>query len=258
MCRLKICCVAFALLNGLALAADDFTSSPSITAKLLKSEPTNKNQAFLATVDLKLSNSHDFPVWYLISAGNRHFRNDGNFSCRCEHWPDPFSGKSVYTQQAKFVFEATKYDEGHGAAILLGYGADDGFRAILLPPKARFHLACLQFETRDLLKFADVWEAKSIAVNGQTPLEQFLPYAVASSKGVEVVRDPKALRLARQRAGDDPFSDMTVTALNWAQGDPLPTKKAPKLEQDRKSLALPNRRNPLLSTKKRLRAASRM
>ena len=101
---------------------------------------------------------------------------DGNFASRREHWPNPFDGKMEYTSKARLVFEATRYDEGNGAAIILHYGGKDGFRAVLLLSIGPVSLRPLRHCDARSPRFVNVWEAKSIIVNGKNRLEQFLPF----------------------------------------------------------------------------------
>jgi hypothetical protein len=220
MQRLAISIFVMASLIDVAVTAEEPFGKEPILARVVKRNLTNKNQYHKCIVDLTLANYRDIPVWFLISSGNELLRYDGNFVSRRAHWPNPFDGKMEYTSKARLVFEATRYDGGNGTAIILRYGGDGGFHAVLLPPMARFHFARFDITTRDPPRFIDVWEVKSIIVNGKNRLEQFLPFAVMSSKTVEIRRDPVKPHVVAKRSDDDkPFNDPTVTELAWPKRD---------------------------------------
>jgi hypothetical protein len=209
-----VCTLMMASLVAGAQAGETLEKDP-VAAKVVKRNLTNKNQLHECIVDLSLSNDHDFPVWFIISSGNELLPHDGSFASRREHWEDPFSARSELSKKARIVFEATRYNEGSGEAVVVRYGGNDGFRAVLLPATGRLHLARFKVTTRDPPRFIDVWEAKSIIVNRANRLEQFLPFTVMSSKATEIGGDPAKPQPARTPVEGNPFHDPTVVPVDW-------------------------------------------
>jgi len=146
------------------------TAGPPVQVRV-KSRAEGKG--YFCTVALALENRHDFPVWFVFAdAGNQLLRYDGKFSADDRY--------------GKVPFEASEYNEGKGSAIFVNCFGDDGFLAVLLPAQGHFHFGGFSVEGGTPLRFFDVWEVKSLKVNGKTPLQQWLPYPVSSSPSVGI------------------------------------------------------------------------
>jgi hypothetical protein len=159
-------------------------------------------------VDLTLTNNHDFPVWFVLSHGNRLLPYDGTFAGRGKH--------------SKIPFKADEYNEGKGSAICVYSFTDDYFNAFLLPPRGRLHFAGFVITDFHPLRFVDVWEVKSLKVNGKTNLEEWLPYPVMSSKTVEIAG---SLESGRQQV-------LGVWSKKDPKAKPYPDEKPETLKAD--------------------------
>jgi hypothetical protein len=137
----------------------------------------DQGKGHFCTVDLRLKNLHDYPVWFLISKGNEVLRYDAHFYS--DYRPDPMLTN-------KLPFGAEEYNEGRGSAIIVDHYGRNGFRAILLPAKGELRFQGFEVYAFDPPRVIDIWEAKSLKVNGKTPLEEWLPYPVTSSTSVEI------------------------------------------------------------------------
>ena len=119
-------------------------------------------------VALSLTNEHDFPVWFVVAYwGNQALPSDGVY--RLGDWHDK-------------PFEAAAYDDGKGRAVVVGYFGSDGFNALLFPPHARITFENWVVDANTPVHEWEVCQAKSLLVNGKTPLEQWLPYDVHSDR----------------------------------------------------------------------------
>ena len=121
-------------------------------------------------------------MWFVFAYwGNELLRHDGSFS----------SDQNIRRIPAednirRIPFEASEYNEGQGSAIIVRHHGNDLFAAIRLPSKGRFHFAGFVVMAETPIRFVDVWEVRSLKVNGTTPLEQWLPDGVTSSATVEI------------------------------------------------------------------------
>ena len=160
---------------GASVAGDQGSNvEPPIQAKV---KDRGQGKGCYLTVDLKLANNRGAPVWFVSALrGNQLLRHDGTFS-------GEYDIRDI-------AFQADVYDEGSGAAILVNHFGKDSFRAILVPAEGRFHFGGYVIDAQSPIRFVDVWEVRSLKVNGKTSLEDWLPYDVMSSASVEISGAP--------------------------------------------------------------------
>ena len=156
--------------NAGTVADDAVATGPPIQANVIDRD---RGKGYFCTVDLTLTNNHDFPMWFVFAdSSNELLRHDGRFS-------------SDYDVR-RIQFGASAYQEGKGTAVVLSHYGADGFLAIRMPKKGRLYWAGFVVSAPSPIRFVDVWEVRSLKVNGTTPLEKWLPYDVTSSASVEL------------------------------------------------------------------------
>ena len=137
-----------------------------------------EGKGFGCMVTLTLTNRHDFPEWVMLS----YWANEKLTA----------NGKFLSTTNSERPLQAEEYNAGTNRLVIvkhfgMGFGTND-FKAILMP--ARGSVAIEDFRLwsgRKTPQFFDVGEAKDLLVNGKTPLQEWLPYAVDSSPNVNIL-----------------------------------------------------------------------
>jgi hypothetical protein len=187
----------------------------AVTSSLFAEEPPfefrvteryeGKGDSLSAAV--KLRNRHDHPVWF-VYAGH------GNVLL-------PYNGKCKPSSSFSEVpFEAEAYEEGKGKAVIVSVYGENSFHAVLLPPKATFSFVGFFIHSRGPARFLDLWEVKSIRVNDKTPLEEWMPFDIASSESVTIagrMGSGKQKVLGwhhRQQPNPKPYPDEKITTVN--------------------------------------------
>lgn len=150
-------------------SADEKAASPI----RIEVKERKEGRSWHCILDLTLANNHDFSIWFVFAyRGDTLLRHDGNFSAEYDIRAIPF--------------DSTEYNEGKGSAIIVNHYGKDSFRAIQLPARGRFHFGGFVVDSSGPIRFLDVWEVRSLMVNGVSPLQKWLPYSVTSSDSVEI------------------------------------------------------------------------
>lgn len=130
---------------------------------------------------VRLANPYNHFTWFLISDANERFRST-YFKCRWTHSPVPFG--------------ATRYGQEGSEAVQVNYRSRDGFTAFLLPPGGTIDFdGFKQWGRGGSARRLQVWLASDVLVNGETRLQDWLPYSIESSQDSQVSRD----RLSERR-----------------------------------------------------------
>jgi WD40 repeat protein len=128
-------------------------------------------------VKLELTNPRDRPVWLLLGYyGDQPLNPDAKFATDSDGSPQTITG---------MFFDGDK-NKGWGKVIELHAGGDKGFRAILLPPRATIRFDNYAISAWNAVNTIQVWEASDLAVNGKTPLQNWLPYAAMSDQKARI------------------------------------------------------------------------
>ncbi len=153
--------------------AVDEPSKPNCEVSFVSKVPS-KPPANNFYVKLTLRNPADKPRWFVLP----YFGNDRLKSDTIGFYDRPANDPP---------FGSSRYKGRDGDAVIVGcFGsksAAESFNAFLLPPRSE-----VVFEEYEIMTFGDVLEglevseASKILVNGKTPLEKWLPYALASGK----------------------------------------------------------------------------
>ncbi|WP_145049370.1 hypothetical protein [Lignipirellula cremea] len=136
-----------------------------------------KGKDYQCVFSLKLTNHRDHPAWFLLSSANEVLSFNGEFPS--------FARGDL---EALYVFEydtAIDRTTRNGKLFLLSYhgkGAGCSFRALLLPAKSWLTLA--NFASASTIgppRFFDVWEVRTLRVNGDIAMNDFLQFNVQST-----------------------------------------------------------------------------
>jgi len=159
--RHAITLLAILCSSALAGPADE----PGVTATLLEH---HQGKGHWAHVDLVATNPTDQPAWLVIG----YFSN--------ERLPD--SGKFRSDKESKDAFEGSEYNEQKGAGIIVNHYGTDHFKAIYLPAKGKIQFKNFVLEDGEPIREHDFMIVSKLLVNGTTPLEEWMPYDVKSSR----------------------------------------------------------------------------
>jgi hypothetical protein len=164
---LSCCLLADSLADG-ARAED-----PPVRADYLGRQDGKPPLKFLS-VRLTLVNKQDKPVWFVLPYwGDKPLPEKGAFPNK--NWKDqPFGGK--------------QFDGEGGSVVEVFMYGGDGFKAFRLPAKGKLELDGYTIEASKNIEEIVVLEARDLKVNGKTPLEKWLPYAMTSGEKVKVGR----------------------------------------------------------------------
>lgn len=161
-------CAPITTNDGSVTKVRDGETSPGgmIRSKLIE---RSKGKGNHVTLSLSLSNPYDHPTWFLISSGrfsSSRITNDWDFS--------------------EVPFQASKYDEGDGAAIIVTYFSRCGFKAFHLPSGGNTTFSGFSITSSNRLTHVSIWTADKVLVNGTTRLERWIPFPITSSKEVKI------------------------------------------------------------------------
>jgi hypothetical protein len=166
-------CLTFVLTlsaSRMGQAADE-PSKPTCEASLV-SKAQSKPPANNFYLKLTLRNPTDNPRWFVIP----YFGNDRLKSDTIRFLARPVGDPP---------FESSRYRGRGGDAVIVGChgskAASESFNAILLPPRSEVVFEEYVVMTfGEILEGLEVREVASILVDGETPLEKWLPYPSAS------------------------------------------------------------------------------
>jgi hypothetical protein len=173
----------------------------------------SRGKSQIHVLQVTLVNRHDRPLWFVVPGDlERPLEKSGTFKNNTSSKKAPFGGFRHY---AKGDLDST--DERR-AIVELDFNGSDTFTAFHVPAHGRIVLDGLtKFAPRDF-KFSEfsgftAFEAKDLLVNGNTPIEDWLPFDTMSSEMAEVAREP-----------------LTRQSLNWdkirrAERDDYPTER---------------------------------
>jgi len=132
----------FIAIATLCSAAAGVTNVVTTCPMSVKVESRPNSKGFCCRTSITITNSHDFPVWYVMSwAANDLLPYDGRLNS--SEWPTN-------------KFEAMAHDEGHGRVIIVTFYGTNDFNAILLPPRGQFYsMDSIFFSGREPPRFID-------------------------------------------------------------------------------------------------------
>ena len=135
----------------------------------VKVEARPNSKGFACRASITITNNHDFPVWFVMAS----YANDLL----------PYDGRLISSEWPKNIFEAMAFDEGRGRVVIVTYYGTNDFNAILLPAGGQMVYDGFMFSSgSEPPRFVDVWEVKRLLVNGKTPVQDWMPFSLESSK----------------------------------------------------------------------------
>lgn len=163
---MKLLCYAITLLTIVCSGAiADPANEPGVSVTLLDRQ---HGKGHWANVDLVASNPTDQPAWLVLG----YFSN--------ERLPETGTFRSGL--ESKRAFEASEYKEQKGSGIIINHYGTDHFKAIYLPAKGKVQFKKFVLEDGDPVREHDFMIVSRLLVNGTTPLEDWMPYEVKSSR----------------------------------------------------------------------------
>lgn len=127
-------------------------------------------------VKLELRNPRHRPMWLVMRYhGEAPLKADGVFNTD-DPGPQMFVGRH---------YDGAK-NGGEGTAIEIAFLGNDSFRAFYLPPRAAIQFDRHAIEAWEDIKDVEVWEVATLLVNGETPLQNWLPYPTGSDRKAHI------------------------------------------------------------------------
>jgi hypothetical protein len=187
---------------------DDHTCP--VVVKLLQVRPGKPPQK-IYRASLQLRNRHSQPLWLLLRySGDQALPGSGRFN-----------GHAFEKQSFSSMLYTEKSGKERGQVIEVHFLGQETFTAFRLPPGGQ-----LTFDNHVFSAFADiaefeVWEVDALLVNGQKPVEQWLPYQVLSDQSVHLRRGEnktslnwdKSINNYRQDYPDEKVDFVTAHAI---------------------------------------------
>jgi hypothetical protein len=155
--------------------AEGATNAVTTCPLSVKVQSRSVGKGFHCRASITITNTHDFPVWFVMAgAANNQLPYDGRLR----------NGSGWHTND---LFDAEAYDEGHGRVIIVSYYGTNAFMAILLPTRGQMRFDGFMFYSgTEPPRFVDFWEVKQLLVNGKTSLQDWMPFALDSSKDAHI------------------------------------------------------------------------
>lgn len=189
----------FRILIVACLVAVVTTAAPAqeaapIKIRFLRSAKGQPPLPPLVHLGIELENPSAEARWLLVSF-SRELRlpKDGKFAA------DPEGALPLFVLEAK---------EGKGRAAMIGFLGDPRFTAFYLPAGARVLLEDFELPSVEDLSEIDWLEAKSLRVNGKSPLEKWLPVPVESTHGTKIGKDAMWIDALRDSGTGEPRADL--------------------------------------------------
>ncbi|VTR96105.1 sigma-70 family rna polymerase sigma factor : RNA polymerase sigma factor, sigma-70 family OS=Singulisphaera acidiphila (strain ATCC BAA-1392 / DSM 18658 / VKM B-2454 / MOB10) GN=Sinac_6419 PE=4 SV=1: Sigma70_r2: Sigma70_r4_2 [Gemmata massiliana] len=172
-------------------------------------------------VSLELTNTRSEPVWLLI-------RYSGDK-------PLPESGKFLATENIPQAFVGDRYAiaKGSETSEVVRVSFIGGFQAFYLAPESTVRFDRYPIECWKDVDQIEVWEVPALRVNGNTVLEEWLPYRTKSDINVRVPADAPATNLDWDARTAKSRTDYPKERVEFVRAEPvrkwlLPIKKPEK------------------------------
>ena len=148
------------------------------TVSLLRTMPSKPPLIFYQ-FKIRLMKRQPGPGWFVLRHSDP-LPGTGRFNCEpstkqcfsAEELSDPASPQS-------------------GKMVVIRFFGTDSFTAIRVPEGADITSSNYILNTAEPIPEFEVWEVDSLLINGKTPLEQWVPYAVMSDRLVRIGERPK-------------------------------------------------------------------
>jgi hypothetical protein len=132
----------------------------------------------------EIASQRDGYVWLILPNDlDRPFSNTGIFEAHKDS-ESPFDS---------VAYEGTNNDQ----VVVISYYGKEGFKAIRLPASGHIRAEKFLIHSTSLVQEIEIWEAKSILVDGHTHLEDWLPYGTMSDPTKEPFVDQGGTRRVR-------------------------------------------------------------
>ena len=142
-----------------------------VSVKLLSVSP-GKPPSKLYSFTLELWNRETEPIWFL-------FRHIGD---RALSVSDRFEGYSYEKQPFSSMLYTSNELGKKSKAVVIEFLGEVSFKAVRLPKESNIKFDNFGFGAFSDVGEFEVWEVRSLLVNGKTPVEQWLPYPVLSDQ----------------------------------------------------------------------------
>ncbi|MCH2044425.1 MAG: hypothetical protein MK212_09950 [Saprospiraceae bacterium] len=142
-------------------------------------------------VRLHIKNRQSFPMWYIIPTyGETTLPKEGHFETAAHQLNEAFSGK---------IYEGYVGEDSVGKVVELTFNGSyqSAFKAFYLPPGASVTFRNYVISSWEELNSFELWGAKHLLVNGEQPLQQWIPYQLLSDGNLIVhcaANEPCAFR----------------------------------------------------------------
>lgn len=163
------------LSNNTELAANyDNAVPPLLIRKVTKHG--SKPPLQLYYFDFEFKSRQDDYKWLLI---NYHFD---------EILPD--SGTFISYKESKSPLGAEEFfdKQKQNKVVLISFFGENSFQALRLPPKGTIKFDSFRLGSDSDMSEIEVWEVRSLLVNGETPLEEWLPYGTLSEATIYPIK----------------------------------------------------------------------
>lgn len=188
-------------------------------------------------VRLEIANHRDQPTWYITRYyGDRPLPDDTPFQARVP-WK---------TEQLAVKASSGQRHGGAGSFRMVSFvGAEHpvahSFVAFLLPAGGHLAHDFFPLEAWSDVASCEIWEASALKVNGRIPLEEWLPYVVASDESTHITREAATTTTDRDAFQWKPGNSAHDVAAVQVQAivptiltkRTLPIRGAPEPEQGR-------------------------
>ena len=170
--------------SGVVFGADE-TNASVISAKFVEKRG-NKPPMRCFYVRLSVTNTHDHATWYVTRYWGDHALSTNSPFKAIVPWKRGYEIHYAYNGGrfgGKGKFRSTRF-----------IGADPpgeeqhSFAAFLLPAGGTLRHDYFPVETWSDITRLEIWEVSQLLINAKTPLEDWLPYEVASSRETHITK----------------------------------------------------------------------
>ncbi len=160
----------------------------------------------LVHLGVELESTATEPRWLLVSF-SRELRlpKDGMFTA------DPEGGLPFFVLEVK--------DENKNRAVMVGFLGEPRFTAFYLPATAKVIFDDFEFPSVEDLAELDWLEAKTLLVNGKTPLEKWLPVPLQSTGGIKLAKEAVWTDALRDDKSGEPKMDLPKEGVTAVTAD---------------------------------------
>lgn len=196
-----------------------------ISVQFVRAEkpPENSNKDVSTMyVELKVNNSYDLPVWYILPNFADNFIPENGKYEAMEPW------RRNYISGMSFFDSLNRREDGKPKRFVLIHfiGKKNGFYAFRVPARSSLTLSAYPFDTWKEVEEVEIWEAEKLMINDELAMEDFLMYeTLASPDAVVQTMDIGFYNVDWKE--DDLVTAASKTEIKYVQLTALSKKKYP-------------------------------